>query len=548
MGTLTLIAPILIPILLIVVILLIIYLAKRKPQQAMKPNKKTLVELLTAFAGSSALFGLLINSGNTYLEAFSPFFLVLALFIYLLLRMFPFFKKRRSSPYKTIVPLSFFGGALSYILAPFLVWVSIVISSWGAQGYASLSAFVVSKLPENIEKQRSCVIDNEWILEENDGLYYVDSMRACRQVEGDLFTGIYLSDSPWSFGMLLGQDIITEKKTFEAGVLVKAERASFCGDPLTEGLFESKCSDDHIRGTVRNNKLEGTWERLYKHGGVAQRVNFRNDLRHGLYETFWGGESKPNDRGVFSEGKKDGTWESYNCCKEGQSWLIRRTVYQNDKRNGLDEAFDKDGDLVSKINYQNDLQNGLFELFHKNGKTKERKQMSNDLTVGLSQRFDEEGFLVSDAHFGRGSPEFILTDYFNKEKKYTFSGCIERASNEGTNIDNCLELAIDRIEHIAAQQGLETNTQQQEYFAILKFTPAYPEEALKKGIEGHCVIEYEVSTDGKTKNLFVDQCTDDIFAAESLNTVSRFLYSPKIKDGLNLSVASVKHKLTFVLE
>ena len=516
----------------------------------MKPNKKTLVELLAAFAGSSVLFGLLllISSENTYLEAFSFFFWTFALFVYLLLRMLPFFKKRRSSPYKTIVPLSFFGGALSYILSPLLIGAGILLSSWVIQGYASLSVFFVSKLPENIEKQRGCIVDNEWRLEENGGLYYVASKRACRQVEGDLFTGIYLSDSPWSGGMLLGQDIITEKKTFEAGVLLKAERTSFCGDPLTEGFFESKCSDDHIRGTVRNNKLEGTWERLYKHGGVAQRVNFRNDLRHGLYGTFWGNEGKPDDRGFFNQGKKDGTWESYNCCKEGQSWLIRRTVYQNDKRNGLDEAFDKDGDLVSKINYQNDLQNGLFELFHKNGKIKERKQRSNDRTVGLSQRFDEEGFLVSDAHFGRGSPEFILTDYFNKEKKYTFSGCIERASNEGTNIDNCSELAIDRIEHIAAQQGLETNTQQQEYFAILKFTPAYPEEALKKGIEGHCVIEYEVSTDGKTKNLFVDQCTDDIFAAESLNTVSRFLYSPRIKDGLNLSVASVKHKLTFVLE
>ena len=54
--------------------------------------------------------------------------------------------------------------------------------------------------------------------------------------------------------------------------------------------------------------------------------------------------------------------------------------------------------------------------------------------------------------------------------------------------------------------------------------------------------------DGKTKNLLIDQCTDEIFADESLKTVSRFLYSPRIVDGLNLSVASVKHKLTFVLE
>ena len=228
--------------------------------------------------------------------------------------------------------------------------------------------------------------------------------------------------------------------------------------------------------------------------------------------------------------------------------MIRRTVYENDKRNGLDEAFDTDGDLVSKINYQNDLQSGLFELFHKNGKTKERKQRHNDRTVGLSQRFDEKGFLFSEAHFGEGGQEFILADYFSKDKKYTYSRCIEQTSNKWTNIDNCSELAIDRAEHIAAQQGLETSTQQQEYFAILKSVPDYPKEALKKGIEGYCVVEYEVSADGKTKNLLVDQCTDEIFTDESLKTVSRFLYSPRIVGGINLSVASVKHKLTFVLE
>ena len=514
----------------------------------MKPNKKTLIELLAAFAGSSALFGLTISSENTYLQAFAYAMLVSALFIYLLLRMLPFFKKRRSLPYKTIVPLSFFGGALSYILALPVIGTSFYVYFLAIQGYQSFSAFVVTKLPENIEKQRECIVDNEWGLEEHDGLYYVALNRACRQVQGDLFTGIYLPDSPWSGRMLLGQDIIAEKKTFEAGVLLRVERTSFCGDPLTEGLFESKCSDDHIRGTVRNNKLEGRWERLYQHGGVAQRVNFKNDLRHGLYETFWGGEGRPEDIGFFNEGKKDGVWESYNCCKEGQPWLIGRTVYENDKRNGLDEAFDTDGDLVSKINYQNDLQSGLFELFHKNGKIKERKQRHNDRTVGLSQRFDEEGFLFSEAHFGEGSQEFILADYFSKEKKYTYSRCIEQTSNKWTNIDNCSELAIDRVEHIAAQQGLETNSQQQEYFAILKSVPDYPKEALRKTIEGHCVVEYEVSADGKTKNLLIDQCTDEIFADESLKTVSRFLYSPRIVDGLNLSVASVKHKLTFVLE
>ncbi|SVE01270.1 uncharacterized protein METZ01_LOCUS454124, partial [marine metagenome] len=198
-----------------------------------KNSNKTAIELLAAFAGSSAIFGLLINSGNTYIESFAYFFLILSLPFYLLLRRLPFFKKRRSSPYKTIVPLSFVGGVLSFILTPLIVVAVFFAFAWATSGYESFITFVVTKLPENIEKQRECIVDNEWGLEEREGLYYVASKRACRQVQGDLFTGIYLQDNPWSNwnrskgrGMLLGQDLIKEKKVFEAGVLVRAERTT----------------------------------------------------------------------------------------------------------------------------------------------------------------------------------------------------------------------------------------------------------------------------------------------------------------------------------
>ena len=83
------------------------------------------------------------------------------------------------------------------------------------------------------------------------------------------------------------------------------------------------------------------------------------------------------------------------------AWLIGRIVYENDKRNGLDEAFDTDGDLVSKINYQNaDLQSGLFELFHKNGKS-QRKIMLRSVKGIMIARLGSANVLMKRAFFSR---------------------------------------------------------------------------------------------------------------------------------------------------
>ena len=132
-------------------------------------------------------------------------------------------------------------------------------------------------LPENLEEQRGCVIRGSRTIEEKDGLHYVSYSSACRQAIGELFTGVHLVYEPNVIKTV--QKMIIEKHTYEAGVLLKSERSSFCGDVITEGLFESKCEDDHVKGTVKNSKLEGTWKRFDGEGNLIQtKYFFRNGV------------------------------------------------------------------------------------------------------------------------------------------------------------------------------------------------------------------------------------------------------------------------------
>lgn len=162
-------------------------------------------------------------------------------------------------------------------------------------------------LPENLEKQRGCVIRGSHTIKEKDGLHYVSYSSACSQAIGELFTGVHLPKTTNNAGLKM----IMEKHTYEAGVLLKSERSSFCGDVISEGLFESKCENDHVKGIVKDNKLEGIWERLGKDGSLIQRITFKNGLMQGTHETFYdSGEIRT--KANYKDGKLIGSKQSFS--------------------------------------------------------------------------------------------------------------------------------------------------------------------------------------------------------------------------------------------
>ncbi len=83
------------------------------------------------------------------------------------------------------------------------------------------------------------------------------------------------------------------------------------------------------------------------------------------------------------------------------------------------------------------------------------------------------------------------------------------------------------------------------YLPIVKTAPRYPRDAATNRITGYCTIIYDVLKSGKTNDVRVDDCPNEIFLEASLLSASKFWYKPTYKDGLPVIVKDVKNRFTF---
>jgi antitoxin component YwqK of YwqJK toxin-antitoxin module len=242
-------------------------------------------------------------------------------------------------------------------------------------------------LPENLEEQRGCVIRGSRTIEEKDGLHYVSYSSACRQAIGELFTGVQLVYQPNVTKIL--QKMIIEKNTYEAGVLLKSESSSFCGDVITEGLFESKCEDDHVKGTVKNNKLEGTWLRFHENGNIQIKANYKDGKLVGSKEYFSHENGQLEEKGNFKDGnyQKEGLWEFYH--ENGQ--LKETGNYQDNKQDGLWEFYRENGNIWERVTYRNDLMHGTHETFYDSGEINWKRNYKDGELDGRWESFFKDG-------------------------------------------------------------------------------------------------------------------------------------------------------------
>ena len=95
----------------------------------------------------------------------------------------------------------------------------------------------------------------------------------------------------------------------------------------------------------------------------------------------------------------------------------------------------------------------------------------------------------------------------------------------------------------------ETDTPvNQEYAPLEKKAPIYPYVTQFNGIEGYCIVQYTVTQLGKVKDAFPETCSPiGLFEGVSVESVKKFIYQPRIVDGIPKSVSGVQNKFTFDL-
>jgi protein TonB len=95
---------------------------------------------------------------------------------------------------------------------------------------------------------------------------------------------------------------------------------------------------------------------------------------------------------------------------------------------------------------------------------------------------------------------------------------------------------------------LNTPQVEEEYLPIVKVAPIYPRSAMRRGLEGFCVVEYTVSKSGSILDPFVVKgACDSVFASASLKASLQFKYKPRVVDGEAIEVAGVQNKFTYAL-
>ena len=95
----------------------------------------------------------------------------------------------------------------------------------------------------------------------------------------------------------------------------------------------------------------------------------------------------------------------------------------------------------------------------------------------------------------------------------------------------------------------ETDTPvNQEYAPLEKKAPIYPYATQFNGIEGYCIVQYTVTQLGKVKDAFPETCSPiGLFEGVSVESAKKFIYQPRIVDGIPKSVSGVQNKFTFDL-
>ena len=96
----------------------------------------------------------------------------------------------------------------------------------------------------------------------------------------------------------------------------------------------------------------------------------------------------------------------------------------------------------------------------------------------------------------------------------------------------------------------ETEGNIQQYKAISKTPPIYPNRALTRGLEGSVILEYTINTEGRAIDIKVVDTSNTVFNQAAIRAAEQFVYEPSINldTGLPIDTPGIKHAITFWLE
>ena len=115
------------------------------------------------------------------------------------------------------------------------------------------------------------------------------------------------------------------------------------------------------------------------------------------------------------------------------------------------------------------------------------------------------------------------------------------------NTVNIGSMNVDK--DVAKNSGFALSASDGEYLPIVKVAPLYPESAQERGIEGYVLLEFTVTETGATADpVVIESQPKGVFDSAAIKAVLKFKYKPRVENGRPVSVAGVRHVITFKLD
>jgi protein TonB len=87
-----------------------------------------------------------------------------------------------------------------------------------------------------------------------------------------------------------------------------------------------------------------------------------------------------------------------------------------------------------------------------------------------------------------------------------------------------------------------------DFVPLVAVVPQYPNSAMRRGLEGYCVVQFTITAEGRTRDPKVVECSNNVFARNSIKATDKLKYKPRVIDGQPIEVADHLYKFTYQLE
>lgn len=132
-----------------------------------------------------------------------------------------------------------------------------------------------------------------------------------------------------------------------------------------------------------------------------------------------------------------------------------------------------------------------------------------------------------------------LSDSFSVEKD-AFDDYTDKFSSFAYN---------DDVYKLAKKSAVSSNNANSDIkiTPIERKNPSYPRRASQTRLEGWVVLQFDISIDGKIKNIRLVEASHDIFVRNALYAASKYIYEPPTRDGQPSEIKGTRVRIDFKL-